>query len=80
VLFALGVVTDPDAAARVAMVLDRLDLTVADNRVGRYPNFVERPAPTREFFDDITWARLQTVKDAYDPEGIFRGNHMIHAR
>jgi len=79
VLFALGVVTDPDAAARVAAVLEHIDRTVTDSRVGRYPNFVERPAQAREFFDDTTWARLQTVKAAYDPEGIFRGNHEIRA-
>ena len=77
VMFALGVVTDPSAAERIASALDHVDEAVAANRVGRYPNFVERPAHAREFFDPDTWARLQSVKDAYDPEGIFRGNHAI---
>ncbi len=77
VMFALGVVTDPSAAERVASALDHLDASVAANRVGRYPNFVERPAQARQFFDASTWARLQSVKAAYDPEGIFRGNHAI---
>ena len=79
VLFALGVVTDAAEAARVATALDHIDRTLTANRVGRYPNFVERPAQAREFFDDVTWTRLQAIKASYDPEGIFRGNHPISA-
>jgi hypothetical protein len=77
VLFALGVVPEPTASDHVTDGLNRIDAAVAVNRVGRYPNFVEKPAQAREFFDDPTWARLQAVKSAYDPEGIFRGNHAI---
>ncbi len=76
VVYALGVVPEPDAG-RVAAALEQVDAALAPHRVGRYPNFVEQPFRAREFFDDPTWARLQAVKAAYDPEGLFRGNHAI---
>ncbi len=79
VLYALGVPTDLDAAQPITAALDHIDAMVEANRVGRYPNFVEQPAQAREFFDERTWARLQAVKAAHDPEGIFRGNHLIPA-
>ena len=77
VLFALGVVTEPKMEEPVSAALERVDAAVAPHQVGRYPNFVEQPAETREFFDDATWTRLQSVKAAYDPDGIFRGNHPL---
>jgi hypothetical protein len=80
VLFALGVVPDPDAERGVLRSLGRVDAAAAPRRVGRYPNFVEQPAETREFFDDATWTRLQAVKAAYDPDGLFRGNHPLWRR
>ena len=42
-----------------------------------YPNFVEEPADASAFFDPATWARLRTVKAAYDPANVFVGNHHI---
>jgi hypothetical protein len=79
ILFGLGVVTDPDAGTRVLAALDEVDQAVDANRVGWYPNFVERNVDARAFFDAETWARLQQVKSAYDPEDVFRGNHHIPA-
>ncbi len=80
VLFALGVVPEPTASEQVTDALNRIDEVLAPSRVGRYPNFVEKPAQAREFFDEPTWARLSAVKAAYDTEGIFRGNHAIRPR
>jgi FAD/FMN-containing dehydrogenase len=77
VLFALGVVMEPQMAPHVADALERIDTAVAPNRVGWYPNFVEHPAQTRAFFDGTTWMRLQGIKAAYDPDGLFRGNHPL---
>lgn len=79
ILFGLGVVTDPDAGGRVLGALDEVDEAVGRNRVGWYPNFVERPVDAHAFFDDDTWSRLQRVKAAYDPADLFRGNHHIRA-
>jgi hypothetical protein len=77
VLLALGVVTDPDVDGRVRSALGAIETAVAPRRVGLYPNFVERPADARAFFDDVTWARLQQAKAHYDPTDLFRGNHHI---
>jgi FAD/FMN-containing dehydrogenase len=77
VMFALGVVTDPDAGVRVETALGEVAAAVADQRVGQYPNFVEHQADASTFFDPETWARLQRVKAAYDPEDLFRGNHHV---
>ncbi len=79
VLYALGVVEDPAMAERVAASLARIDAAIGDHRVGWYPNFVEHPAHTSDFFDEATWAGLQAVKSAYDPDGVFRGNHPVPA-
>lgn len=77
VLYTLGVVPDRDAEARVTSALARTDDLLARHRVGWYPNFVENPTDARVFFDDVTWARLQRIKELYDPEDLFRGNHHI---
>ena len=77
VLFALGVVTDPDAGVRVAGALDEVAAAVAGQRVGQYPNFVEEQADASTFFDPETWARLRQVKATYDPQDVFRGNHHV---
>ena len=80
ILYALGVVPDPNAGGRVLAALDEIDTAVAHHRVGSYPNFVERPTDARAFFDNHTWARLLQVKALYDPDDLFRGNHHIRAR
>ncbi len=77
ILYALGVLQDPESGPRVLAALDETDAAVADHRAGRYPNFVEHPADARSFFDDDTWARLLRVKALYDPDDRFRGNHHI---
>ena len=46
-------------------------------RAGYYANFVEEPADASAFFDPTTWARLRAAKAAYDPAGLFVGNHHI---
>ena len=80
VLYGLGVVPDQAAGDQVSAALREIDAAVAGATVGRYPNFVERPAEARDFFDPETWSRLQRVKREYDPTDLFRGNHHIAAR
>jgi hypothetical protein len=79
-MFALGAVMDESMREPVHAALADIDAAVAPYRGGDYPNFVERPADARGFFDEATWARLRAVKAAYDPDDRFRANHHIPAR
>jgi hypothetical protein len=79
-LFSLTMVED---AADVPAIRDRLDAVhaaTADHQVGRYANFVERPADAATFFDPATWERLRDVKTLYDPDDLFRGQHHVPPR
>jgi FAD binding domain len=76
-VFGLGVVPEAAAEPAVLSALDRLSASVAGQRVGDYPNFVEDRVDTRSFFDDVTWQRLRRVKALYDPQDLFRANHRI---
>jgi hypothetical protein len=76
-MFALGVVPDENAAAVVQHALRSVEAILAPNQVGLYPNFVEEPADTSEFFDAMTCARLRRIKAQYDPEDLFKGNHHL---
>ncbi len=79
VMFGLGLVPDPDLEPVVGEQLATLAAAVAPATVGAYANFVEEPTDPRAFFDERTWARLQQVKAAYDPEGLFCGAHHVPA-
>ncbi|RYP84158.1 hypothetical protein EKO23_16960 [Nocardioides guangzhouensis] len=76
-MLSLGVVPDPALDPAVQEGLRALTQTVAPEKVGDYPNFVMAPTDASSFFDAGTWARLQRVKAAYDPEDVFRGNHQV---
>lgn len=78
-VFGLGVVPDPDAAASVDRSLTAFDAILAPLTVGEYPNLVERPVDASRFFDTATWARLRGVKSAYDPHDLVWGNHHVPA-
>jgi hypothetical protein len=79
-LFAVGIPMDADAAAAIAAYLDGLLAALDPWDAGRRClNFTERPADAREFFPEMTLARLQAVKLAYDPEGTFLANHPVMA-
>ena len=73
----LGVVPDPAAEPVVREQLLALEAALLPERAGDYPNFVMDPADPSAFFDRATWARLRRVKDAYDPDDLFRGNHHV---
>jgi hypothetical protein len=76
-MFALGIVPDETAAAVVQQSLKSVEEILEPNQVGLYPNFVEEPADTSEFFDAITWSRLRRIKAQYDPDDLFKGNHHL---
>jgi FAD/FMN-containing dehydrogenase len=69
--------TGTDAAVRGELAA--LSAVLAPHRAGDYPNFVEGPADASAFFDRETWARLRAVKDGWDPEDVFNGNHHVPA-
>lgn len=76
-MLSLGVVPIPEAEPIVREALAGVAGTVADHRVGDYPNFVMTRADASAFFDADTWARLRRVKAAYDPADLVRGNHHV---
>jgi hypothetical protein len=76
-MFALGIVPHENAATVVQRSLKIVEEILAPNRAGLYPNFVEEPADTSEFFDAKTWARLRRIKAQYDPDDLFKGNHHV---
>jgi hypothetical protein len=45
----------------------------------RYYNFVEADVDASTFFDAETLARLERIRSAVDPRGMFRANHPIRA-
>ena len=76
-MFALGMVTDPDADATLRSSLSSLDSIFERYHAGYYPSFVEEPADVRQYFDETTWNHLTRVKATYDPMDLFRGNHHV---
>jgi FAD/FMN-containing dehydrogenase len=79
-LFAVGIPMDAGAAAAIDAYLEGLVAALDPWDAGRrYLNFTERPADARDFFPEMTLARLQAVKLAYDPAGMFLANHPVMA-
>jgi FAD/FMN-containing dehydrogenase len=79
-LFAVGIPMDEAVAGAIAAYLDGLTAALDPWDAGRrYLNFTERPADAREFFSEAALVRLQAVKVAYDPGGVFLSNHPVTA-
>jgi hypothetical protein len=79
-VYSVGMAADPDGAAAVdAHVKEVRQALEPWSATRRYLNFVDVPAPAALSFDEDTYARLQEVKAAYDPDGIFRANHEVAA-
>jgi FAD/FMN-containing dehydrogenase len=79
-LFAVGIPMDAGVAAAIDAYLEGLVAALDPWDAGRrYLNFTERPADARDFFPEMTLARLQAVKLAYDPAGMFLANHPVMA-
>ncbi|MGD9571305.1 MAG: FAD-binding oxidoreductase [Thermoleophilia bacterium] len=79
-LLSVGVIPTPDRAPVVSQGLGEIQEAMLPWRVGDYPNFVERPADARSFFDAASWERLQRVKAAWDAGDLMRGNHHVPLR
>jgi hypothetical protein len=73
---ALGALEGEVMTFSVAMV--REALAPVDNGAN-YLNFAEHAVEPESIYGSARLARLREVKAAYDPEGLFRGNHPIEA-
>jgi FAD/FMN-containing dehydrogenase len=76
-MFGLAPIMDPAMVAPMAADLARLADAFAPDDSGRYLNFTEVDHPVEDMFPAGTVPRLQAVKAAYDPEGLFRANHAV---
>ncbi len=78
--FAAGMVTDPDAGARIeAAGRDAMAALAPYSRGRKYLNFSERVTNTRSAYSVETHQRLQAIKARYDAGGLVHGNHRIEA-
>lgn len=77
-LFSIGVAPAPEVAATVEEHADRIAEAVSPWASPRsYLSFVEREATAEVGFDAATYARLQDVKRAVDPDDLFQSNHPV---
>ncbi len=77
--FAVGVAADPATTAQTQADLHRFEAALAPYAAGKYLNFTEQHADGESFFDADVAARLQAVKETYDPGHLFQANHEIGA-
>ena len=78
-MFAVGLAVDAASTAAVEAQIALVTAALADDDVGRYWNFTEEQVGVEAFFPAETCRRLRAVKDQYDPEDLFQGNHSISA-
>jgi FAD/FMN-containing dehydrogenase len=75
---AIGMPMDDAAAADCERQTSAVTNALAPWGSGRsYLNLAERPTDTRTAFTTDTYQRLQTLRTAIDPGGVFRANHEI---
>jgi FAD binding domain/Berberine and berberine like len=77
-LFAVGITPDPASGRAVRAGVDAVQTRMAPWSTGRvYLNFAERHKAPTAIFEAETYARLQRVKDEYDPADLIRSNHPV---
>jgi FAD/FMN-containing dehydrogenase len=73
VLYAVGVVTGPDAAAAIDERIASLRTATERWRSGHaFPNFAERAVAPAAFYPDGVYERLLEIRREIDPDGLFR--------
>jgi FAD/FMN-containing dehydrogenase len=76
--FAAGMVMSPEMGEAVEAGLDRFACCLAPWGSGaNYLNFAEKPVDSATFYASEDYARLQAVRAAADPEGVFLANHQV---
>ncbi|MGZ4353656.1 MAG: FAD-binding oxidoreductase, partial [Gaiellaceae bacterium] len=69
---------DPVAAGPNRVWIDRLARVVDGCATGgTYVNMLADPARAADAYSEATWARLRSVKAAWDPDNLFRVNHVV---
>ena len=78
VVYAVGVVTSPDAAAAIDERVDAVR-TAAGAWLSRsaYFNFAERSVDPSSLYPDGAYERLAEIRAALDPDGLFRAKHAV---
>ena len=76
-VFGVGATPEEPAVAAVGGALADLSKALAPHAVGRYLNFVDEAYDLREVFGEEAYGRLQAVKAAHDPDGVFHANHPV---
>ncbi|HET8559297.1 MAG TPA: FAD-binding oxidoreductase [Marmoricola sp.] len=72
----VGIAPTPEIAAVGEADTERAMAAVAGAAAAqRYLNFVEKPVDTSVGFAEGAWQRLQAVRAAVDPQGVFLANH-----
>ena len=76
-LFSVGIAATPELVLLNRSQLDLVVNAVAPHETGHAPNFTTKPVAAERFYDPFAYRRLQSVKAAYDPTGLFLANHAI---
>lgn len=78
IMFAVGIAPTAQAKAAVASVVGGLmDALEPWQSAHTYLNFAEGRRDPRSFWPETVLARLRRIKDAVDPENVFRSNHPV---
>lgn len=78
VLFAGGMALTPEMGARTRADADRVVAALRPWANGRqYLNFAEHEVDVASGFGEGRWTQLSGIRSAYDPDGLFLGNHPV---
>jgi hypothetical protein len=78
VMFAAGLAPTPELAAAVQTAVNRAKTALWPwESERRYFNFSEQPIDGARLYPAETYRRLQRIRAAYDPDGVFVSNHPI---
>jgi hypothetical protein len=80
IAFGVGIPMNAEIAATIVGALGAMKGALAADAATRsYLNFSEHPGAAKHAFDATTIERLRSVREAYDPEGMFRAAHALDA-
>jgi FAD/FMN-containing dehydrogenase len=76
--FGAAIAATPEMAVQGEADAVRFTGALEPWRTGRnYLNFAENAVDPRTGYDERTWLQLKAIRTAFDPEGLFVGNHRI---